>query len=131
MPRRFLPLSSRIALSFLLLCGLCAHAADAPMPDRRIAVTIDDLPWQRIDRTAVADLASRHGQLMDALRAAAVPVVGFVNEDKLEVAGEVQPARVAMLRDWLDAGFDLGNHTYGHVDLHAVGMEAYRDARRS
>lgn len=128
MPRRFLPLSCRIALSFLLLCGLCAHAADAPMPDRRIAVTIDDLPWQRIDRTAVADLASRHGQLMDALREAAVPVVGFVNEDKLEVAGEVQPARVAMLRDWLDAGFDLGNHTYGHVDLHAVGMEAYRDA---
>ena len=59
---------------------------------------------------------------------AQAPVVGFVNEDKLEVAGVVQPARVAMLRDWLDAGAELGNHTHGHVDLHAVGVPAYEDA---
>jgi peptidoglycan/xylan/chitin deacetylase (PgdA/CDA1 family) len=125
MPRR--SIAPLIAL-WLLLCGLSAHAADTTPPDRRIAVTIDDLPWQRIDRTAVAGLASRHAQLLASLRRAGVPVVGFVNEDKLESDGQVQPARVAMLRDWLDAGFDLGNHTYGHVDLHAVGMDAYRDA---
>jgi len=33
-----------------------------------------------------------------------------------------------MLRDWLDAGFELGNHTYGHVDLHEVGLPAFEDA---
>ncbi|MDC6625710.1 polysaccharide deacetylase family protein, partial [Leclercia adecarboxylata] len=26
---------------------------------------------------------------------------------------------------WRDAGVELGNHTYGHVDLHAIGLAAY------
>lgn len=120
----------RVLPWLLLLCTFAAHAAqpEPPQPDRRIAVTIDDLPWQRIDRTGVAGLPERHAQLMASLRQAGVPVVGFVNEDKLEVDGEVQPARVAMLRDWLDAGFELGNHTHGHVDLHAVGLPAFEQA---
>jgi peptidoglycan/xylan/chitin deacetylase (PgdA/CDA1 family) len=113
-----------------LLCCLAwllplAHAAE---PDRRIAVTIDDLPWQRMARTAPEALAERHAALMAQLREGGVPVVGFVNEDKLEVDGTVRPERVAMLRDWLDGGHELGNHTWGHVDLHEVGIPAYRDA---
>ena len=112
----------------LVLCACVAPAAQPTPPDRRIAVTIDDLPWQRIDRTAVAALPERHARLMASLRQAGVPVAGFVNEDKLEVGGEVQPARVAMLRDWLDAGFELGNHTHGHLDLHAVGLPAFEQA---
>lgn len=94
--------------------------------DRRIAVTIDDLPWQRMEQTPANALAARHAQLMEQLRRADAPVVGFVNEGKLERAGHVQPARVAMLRDWLDAGAELGNHTFGHLDLHAVGLDAYQ-----
>ncbi|MEO8002898.1 MAG: polysaccharide deacetylase family protein, partial [Arenimonas sp.] len=35
--------------------------------------------------------------------------------------------RVAMLNDWLNAGFELGNHTYGHVSLHDVGLPAYEE----
>ena len=115
----------RVLPWLLLLCAFAAHAAEPAQPDRRIAVTIDDLPWQRIDRTAVADLPERHARLLASLRQAGVPVVGFVNEDKLEADGEVLPARVAMLRDWLDAGFELGNHTYGHVDVHSVGLPAF------
>ena len=30
-----------------------------------------------------------------------------------------------MLRDWLDAGFELGNHTAWHSDLHAVGLQDF------
>lgn len=118
----------RVLPWLLLLCTFVAHAAQPVPPDRRIAVTIDDLPWQRIDRTAVADLPERHARLLASLRQAGVAVVGFVNEDKLEADGEVLPARVAMLRDWLDAGFELGNHTYGHVDVHAVGLPAFEQA---
>ena len=33
-----------------------------------------------------------------------------------------------MLRDWLGIGADLGNHTYGHVDAHVVGIPAFEDA---
>lgn len=108
-------------LALLCLVG-AAHAAE---PDRRIALTIDDLPWQRLGERAEPELATQHAQLIAALKRADVPVVGFVNEAKLEVDGQVQPARVQMLRDWRDAGFELGNHTFGHVDLHAMTLEAY------
>ena len=116
----------RVTVAALLACGCSLAAAQAP--DRRIAITIDDLPWQRIARTSEADLQSRHAQLIEQLKQAKAPVVGFVNEDKLEVDGVVQPARVAMLRDWLDAGAELGNHSYGHADLHEVGVPAFEDA---
>lgn len=105
------------------LLGLAAAVQAAP--DQRIALTIDDLPWQRLDERDDPELAQRHAQLLAALKVAQVPVVGFVNEIKLERDGQVQPARVQMLRDWRDAGFELGNHTRGHVDLHAIGLEAY------
>ena len=107
----------------LVLLAFGAHAAE---PDRRIAITIDDLPWQRMDKTPAADLPLRHAQLMAQLKQAGVPVVGFVNEGKLEIDGQVQPARVAMLRDWREAGYELGNHTHGHLDLHAVGLPAFQ-----
>lgn len=109
-----------------LLALLClAGVAQAAEPDRRIALTIDDLPWQRLDERAEPELAARHAQLIAALKRADVPVVGFVNEVKLALDRQVQPTRVQMLRDWRDAGVELGNHTYGHVDLHAIGLAAY------
>jgi peptidoglycan/xylan/chitin deacetylase (PgdA/CDA1 family) len=37
----------------------------------------------------------------------------------------VDTARVHLLRDWLDAGADLGNHGQDHADLHAVGLDEY------
>lgn len=111
----------RVVLLFAM--ALSAHAAE---PDRRIAITIDDLPWQRMDKTPDTELPRRHAQLMAQLKQAGVPVVGFVNEGKLEVDGRTQPQRVAMLRDWLQAGYELGNHTHGHLDVHAVGVPAFQ-----
>lgn len=119
----------RVLRCLLLPALLCiAGLAQAQDDTRRIAVTIDDLPWQRIEQTPLAQLPALQAQLMASLRQAQVPIVGFVNEDKLEQDGQVQPQRVAMLRDWLDAGYALGNHTYGHVNLHQVGVPAYEDA---
>ena len=114
-------------LYWVLLClgMLLPGSAAGAEPDRRIAITIDDLPWARLGSSPSPDLQSRHERLIAALRQAAVPGVGFVNERKLEIDGQLRPERVAMLRDWLDAGYELGNHTYSHADLHAVGLAAY------
>ena len=117
------PLLRTLSALFLLASSLASQATE---PDRRIAITIDDLPWQRMDKTPAAEVQARHAQLMAQLKQAGVPVVGFVNEGELEVDGQVQPVRVAMLDDWLDGGFELGNHTHGHVDLHAVGLPAFQ-----
>lgn len=114
-------------LLFWICAGLPAHAASvADASDRRIAVTIDDLPWARLDGIVPADLQARHQRLIEQLRGAGVPVVGFVNENKLEVDGKVDPQRLAMLEDWLDAGYELGNHTYSHADINEVGVAAFK-----
>lgn len=115
----------RLFLLLLWICaGLPAHAA-SDTTDRRIAVTIDDLPWARLDGIIPPDLQVRHERLIAALKQAAVPGVGFVNENKLEVDGRVDPKRLAMLEDWLDAGYELGNHTYSHADINEVGVDAF------
>lgn len=111
----------------LLLTAPAAAQAPAELPvDRRIAVTVDDLPWQHIERVPEGQLAPRWRHLMDTMRGAGVPVTGFVNESRLEDADGSSPDRVDMLIDWLEAGFELGNHTWSHVDLHEVGAERFK-----
>ena len=121
----------RIFLILLfLLPAVPATALTPPEPDRRIAITIDDLPWASLGdhqpHGPPPGMHEYHARLLRGLREAGAPVAGFVNEAKLEIDGEVAPERVAMLRDWLDAGAELGNHTYEHTDLHAVGLPAYQ-----
>lgn len=114
----------RMALLLTLLLPLAVHAEA-----RRIAITVDDLPWAALavddGGGAPVDLGAQHAALMAALRARPVPLTGFVNAGKLIVDGAPDPVREGMLRDWLDAGAELGNHTWGHVDLHAVGVEVF------
>jgi peptidoglycan/xylan/chitin deacetylase (PgdA/CDA1 family) len=98
---------------------------------REIAVTFDDLPvasvvdrdgdrWARITDELLASIA-RHK----------VPAIGFVNEQKLERGGTVDAARVELLRKWVAAGLELGNHTYSHLDFHSAELETFqRDVSR-
>lgn len=92
---------------------------------RRIAITIDDLPWASLGDAAPEQLELYYARLIAAMREAKAPVTGFVNEGKLLSNDKVETSRVHLLRDWLEAGMDLGNHTLSHSDLHAVGLEAY------
>lgn len=100
-------------------------AAEEGHAERRMALTIDDLPvaqpsWhddREMDRITTDLLATlvRHG----------VPAVGFVNEGKLEVGGVVDGFRLGLLERWLAAGLELGNHGFAHLDLHRVPPETW------
>ena len=118
-----------------LLLAAALQAAPAPV-DRRLAITIDDLPWASLPTgnpdaaigggaPTTASIAPYSHRLTQAIAAAGAPVVGFVNEAKLLDGDRASTERVHWLREWLDAGAELGNHTYAHVDLHAVGLDAY------
>lgn len=91
-----------------------AHPADAER--LRMALTFDDLP-----ANSTRDDLSTHREITDgllaALATAEAPAIGFVNENKLEEGGEVAARRVELLRAWLAAGHELGNHTYSHPSL--------------
>jgi peptidoglycan/xylan/chitin deacetylase (PgdA/CDA1 family) len=92
---------------------------------RRLAITVDDLPCVRCDGGAGA-IAALNRRFLEALRSAAAPAIGFVNESKLQQEGE-RDARVAILQAWLDAGMSLGNHGYSHRGLTATPLEEYED----
>ena len=89
--------------------------------DRRVAVTIDDLPAGMADRLPAADITALTTKLLTTLRDQKIPVVGFVNEKKLYKPGEVD-ARINALKMWLDYGFELGNHTFSHASLNQIEL---------
>ncbi len=39
----------------------------------------------------------------------------------------MEPARVALLQKWLDAGFELGNHGYSHKDINEISFTDYKN----
>ena len=119
-----------MTLVALLLSGALSAA---PAPSRRVAVTIDDLPGATAACVGgdLAAFQAMTAKLLAALKAAGTPAIGFVNEDKLAPAGAREPARVALLEAWLDAGMDLGNHTYSHRSLNRIPLEEFeRDTVR-
>ena len=66
-------------------------------------------------------------KLLATLRQQQIPVVGFVNEGKLYKWGEVDE-RIRALNMWLDAGFELGNHTFGHTSLNKAGLKDFEES---
>jgi peptidoglycan/xylan/chitin deacetylase (PgdA/CDA1 family) len=64
--------------------------------------------------------------LIGSLRDGNVPATIFINERQLNVPGQ-RDARVAVLDAWLDAGFDLANHTYSHPSLNSVPLWQFGD----
>jgi peptidoglycan-N-acetylglucosamine deacetylase len=108
-----------MALSWATLCSAqtMPHST-ASLKGVKVAITVDDLPthgddFPGIDRDAIS---------RDILRALADNNVkgawGFTN--KAWGANEV-----AIFKEWLSAGYPLGNHTYTHPDLNHVSVRAY------
>src|SRR6476660_6230367 len=119
--------------SLLILIALCVitfaaefSAQAQPKVDRQVAITIDDLPAGAAGFMTAAEITDMTTRLLTTLRDQKVPAVGFVNEKKLYKTGEVD-ARIGALRQWLDYGFELGNHTYSHASLNKVGLKAWED----
>jgi len=114
----------RLAVTGLLWAGLALVAAADERP-RAIAITIDDLPFVRAGSLARARAGT--DAILGALRAHQAPAIGFVNEDKLLIDGEVD-ARIGLLESWLAAGMELGNHNFGHVGFQTTPLAQYEEA---
>jgi len=96
---------------------------------RSMVITIDDLPFggpQLAHKgSELTWLQKRTSQILEALKDHDARAIGFVNESKLLVHGEID-SRVALLADWLEAGMDLGNHTFSHPSLTRTDLETYQ-----
>lgn len=113
-------------LTLLLFIVASADSDSEPsFADRSMAVTIDDLPLNSLNRE-ISYQTEITQKILSALSAHKVPAVGFVNENKLYDNGKPVPARVNLLRMWLDADMTLGNHTYSHPDFHSTDFTQFR-----
>ena len=98
----------------------------APGGRRTVAVTFDDLPVISLRRD-LATQATITRKLLHAIKSHRVPAIGFVNENKLLTNGQRDERRVALLRRWLDANLELGNHTFSHPDLHRTPLDTFKE----
>ncbi|HEX8353367.1 MAG TPA: polysaccharide deacetylase family protein [Pyrinomonadaceae bacterium] len=113
----------RLFLTCVLLASALAAQANAQAARREVAVTFDDLPAPYGE---LEDLRRITTRLLESVRRNRVPAIGFVNERKLYRRGEMD-ARTELLRAWLDAGLELGNHTFSHLNLQRSPLEEYKD----
>jgi peptidoglycan/xylan/chitin deacetylase (PgdA/CDA1 family) len=92
---------------------------------RAVALTFDDLPVTEIDGRCDALLADEvTRKILDALAGEAAPATGFANASRT-CGKPAEGLRDRVLEAWLDAGHDLGNHTWSHPDLVRISLEAY------
>lgn len=119
-----------IVLFFVFVC-LATIALRSATPQSRatpqtswraVAVTFDDLPASQNS----ARLAEINKKLVEGITRHRIPAVGFVNESKLYVRGKTD-ARIALLRLWLDAGLELGNHTFSHIQINNASLDEYKE----
>lgn len=111
-------------LSLVVTIAVQPQNRNQPAGERRkeIAVTFDDLPATLGDIAIWEELTPK---LMRSLKRQGVPAIGFVNEGKLYRNNILNPRAVAVLKQWLEAGFELGNHTYSHIAIDRASLEQY------
>jgi peptidoglycan/xylan/chitin deacetylase (PgdA/CDA1 family) len=102
----------RFALGFILLM--------IPLlAEREVAITIDDLPRGGDFGCEAAPLLTMTAKLLKPFREDRIPVTGFV------IGSRCPEVQKQALRMWLDAGADLGNHSYSHEELNKTAAGAY------
>jgi peptidoglycan/xylan/chitin deacetylase (PgdA/CDA1 family) len=115
----------RVTFSTAVVIAALAGCAAAHAQNRSVAITIDDGP--AVNELTDLDRFQRIARgLRSALEAEKVPATIFINERQLNVQGQ-RDGRAAILEEWLDAGFDLGNHTYSHPSANKVPLWQFED----
>jgi peptidoglycan/xylan/chitin deacetylase (PgdA/CDA1 family) len=113
-----------LAAGMLLTQALRAQSSPTTLA-RKVAITIDDGPVVGEMRD-LSNFQRITAGLIQSLKSQNVPATIFINESQLNVQGQ-RDARAQALIDWLDAGFDLANHTYSHSSLNRVPLWQFQD----
>lgn len=118
-------MKTTIHVLLLLVAAFCAPTMASEQ--KRVAITIDDVPFSATTPITVEEAAALNRNILDTLKRHNVKAVGFVNEDRLLVPGQVD-AGIAILDAWLEAGMELGNHNFGHIGLWQSSLSENQEA---
>ena len=116
----------RNMFSVVAALALFLPALDAQTPaGRRVSITIDDGPVVN-EMTDLGNFQRITNGLVGSFQIEKVPVILFVNERQLNVPGQ-RDARAAVVEQWLNAGFEVGNHAYSHKSASMVPVDEFTD----
>jgi peptidoglycan/xylan/chitin deacetylase (PgdA/CDA1 family) len=120
------PKMFRNILSIIAALTVALAALDAQTPaGRRVSITIDDGPVVN-EMTDLGNFQRITNGLIGSFQVEKVPVTMFLNERQLNVHGQ-RDARAAVVEQWLNAGFDVGNHAYSHKSASNVSVDEFTD----
>lgn len=114
----------------LCLLSVIGWAAALPAQTRdsswSVALTFDDLPMTGGGGAACAssEIGAVNDAILDALRAARAPAVGFVIPGS-PCVGEGATSVRGVTEQWLLAGHWIGNHSFSHRDYNDLTASAY------
>jgi len=112
----------KLILSILFFCELLLYGQK-----NQVCFTFDDLPVATISFKSNEFQKSVTTKILSAITGHKIPAIGFVNEIKLYKGNQPDTSKINLLMDWLDAGLELGNHTFSHMDYHKVSTKKYFD----
>jgi peptidoglycan-N-acetylglucosamine deacetylase len=95
-------------------------AAMAPIPQKKVAITIDDLPFLsgKIYQTPEQE-SQAFRKVMATLKKHGITAFGFVN------GGRIKAYHRQLLDEFVAAGHSIGNHTSTHPDLNTTTVDWY------
>jgi peptidoglycan/xylan/chitin deacetylase (PgdA/CDA1 family) len=108
----------------IFVAAIAAISISGQRTDRTVAITIDDLPVVST-RTNLSNRQQITKKIIGHIKKAKVPVIAFVNENKLYNGEKRDEKQVDLLRMWLNAGLELGNHTFSHRSLNQIPLADY------
>ncbi|GAB3912072.1 polysaccharide deacetylase family protein [Larkinella knui] len=94
---------------------------------KKIVITVDDLPGVTSYYRTPDGRLIMNQKLVRHFQNYRVPAIGFVISQWLYRDGAPDPNQVNVLKLWLDAGLELGNHTFLHKDFTVISTQEYVD----
>jgi peptidoglycan/xylan/chitin deacetylase (PgdA/CDA1 family) len=114
-----------VLILFILIISFMHFPVFAQTASNEVAITFDDLPAINSVDGSLKIKKLIISTLVPKLKKLKIPAIGFVNEIQLYDNNELNNAYVKLLRQWINAGLELGNHTYSHPDINNSTLENY------
>ena len=120
-----------MAFRLCFVFALALFAGLSAAQKRTVALTFDDLPLalagSPADATAdqrLAEARAVNEAMLAVLKKHHANAIAFVNEKKVLADGRERDYQ-AILAEWLRGGYQLGNHTFAHLDLSNISAEQF------
>jgi peptidoglycan/xylan/chitin deacetylase (PgdA/CDA1 family) len=110
----------------LAAVGFLLYAGTVGAQVHTVAMTVDDLPFAAgipaLEHAAGMKGAEQVNEtIVQAFTRHHVPATGFVIEQRAQALG--LPVSKKILKEWMQPGFDLGNHLYSHPDVNMLSVD--------